>query len=69
MRAQRVIADEKVDALIRRIYALQQAGRSVSEPLLDSLHENAALAEYLLSCPKSRTKVRNWSLPIARPWQ
>jgi len=47
VRAQRVIADEKVDSLIRRIYALQQAGRSVSEPLLDSLHENAALAEYL----------------------
>lgn len=47
VRAQRVIAEEKVDSLINRIYALQQAGRTVPEPLLDSLHENAALAEYL----------------------
>lgn len=45
--AQRVIADEKVDSLIDRIHRLRQAGRSVSEPLLDSLRENAAMAEYL----------------------
>lgn len=45
--AQRSIADEKVDSLIDRIHRLRQAGRSVSEPLLDSLRENAAMAEYL----------------------
>lgn len=45
--AQRAIADEKVDALIDRVHRLRQAGRSASESLLESLHENAAMAEYL----------------------
>lgn len=47
IRAQRVIADQKVDEIIDQIHRLRQAGRNGSEALLQSLHESASMAEYL----------------------